>query len=311
MTKVKAVLNRTAQGLIRVVPDKFARHLLFLAQYQTDTLDRWGYHIRPIHFYEPLPDFRSISEEQINRRREYAAINFHFDEQLKLLTELAEYRNELEDLSSQNGFDFRNGYFAEFDAAVYYSTIRRLKPSRIIEIGGGYSTRIAHLALSRNRVDGKRGELICIEPHPEPRLLDAKLDLELIEKPVQEIGTRLFSELEADDILFIDSSHSVKFNSDVCYEFLDILPQLRPGVWIHIHDIFFPYDYPAEWLMSKRMALNEQYLLEAFLSFNSQFVVHLTNHWITLEHRQLVSKIWPMVGGEINGASSFWMERTK
>lgn len=314
VNKVKSVLNRTAQGLLRVVPDKVARHLLFLAQNQTDTLDRWGYHIRPIHFYEPLPDFRSISEEQINRQREYAAINFHFAEQIKLLMELAAYRNELQALnpnSSQNGFDFRNGYFAGFDAAVYYSIIRRLKPRRIIEIGGGYSTRIAHLALSRNRIHDERSELICIEPNPEPRLLDAKLDIELIEKPVQEIGTKLFSELEANDILFIDSSHSVKFNSDVCYELLDILPKLKPGVWVHIHDIFFPYDYPAEWLMRKRMALNEQYLLEAFLSFNSQFIVRLSNHWIALEHRELATNIWPMVDGEIHGASSFWMERTR
>jgi hypothetical protein len=311
VNRLKSILNRTASGLFRAVPDRVAQHVLFVAQSQRETLDRWGYHIRPIHYYEPLPDFRSITKEQINRRREYAALDFKWEAQLHLLDELADYGDELRGLDriSPNGLDFQNGYFDGFDAAVYYSLIRRLKPRQVIEIGGGYSTRIAHTALARNRTQGSEGNLVCIEPHPEPRLTEARLDIDLIEKPVQEIEVDFFSSLEPNDILFIDSTHTVKFGSDVCYEFLDILPKLSPGVWVHVHDIFFPHDYPLEWLLERRLALNEQYLLEAFLAFNDEFSVQLSNHWLSLDHPEVTAVLWPNSGNSCS--SSFWMKRSK
>lgn len=293
---VKSLLDRTALALFKTVPARAAHHLLFLAQSRPEISDRWGYHIRPIHYYEPLPDFRSITTEQITRRRSNPGIDFRSADQLALIDDLSHYHNELEQLE----FDFDNVFFSGFDAAVYYALIRHLQPERIIEIGGGYSTQLATKALARN---GK-GRLTCIEPYPEARLLDANLDVELIQKPVEQIGVDFFSSLDANDILFIDSSHAVKFGSDVCYEFLDVLPQLKPGVWIHIHDIFFPHDYPAEWLLKRRMALNEQYLLEAFLAFNQSFATQLANYWICLDHPDTATRLWSNTG-----ASSFWMKR--
>ena len=257
--------------------------------------DRWGYHIRPIHYYEPIPDFRSITTEQITRRRDFPTIDFGWDDQLALLNDLAVHHDDLSTLD----FNFNNGYFSGFDAAVYYSLIRHLKPQRIIEIGGGYSTQLASKALAANG----SGSMICIEPYPE-RLNGAGPTVELIQKRVEEIDVNFFSCLTANDILFIDSSHTVKFGSDVCYEFLDVLPRLAPGVWVHVHDIFFPHDYPAEWLMERRMALNEQYLLEAFLSFNKQFRVTLANYWVSLDHGNETRRLWPN-----KDASSLWMKR--
>jgi len=293
----KSLLDRTALALFRTVPARAAHHLLFLAQSQPAISDRWGYHIRPIHYYEPLPDFRSITEEQINRRRSYPGINFRWDDQLALINELAKYADEVRRLD----FDFENDYFNGLDAGVYYSLIRHLKPQRVIEIGGGYSTQIAYKALTANG----SGKLTCIEPHPEERLLNVELNLELIQKPVEAVDLDFFSHLKANDILFIDSSHTVKFGSDVCYEFLEVLPQLHPGVWIHVHDIFFPHDYPAEWLLRRRLALNEQYLLEAFLSYNSDFKVTLSNHWLSLDHRSAITALLPAAGS----GSSFWFSR--
>jgi len=298
---VKALLDRTALALFRTVPTRAAHHLLFLAQSRPDLSDRWGYHIRPIHYYEPLPDFRSITTEQITRRRTYPGIDFNWNEQLTLVNELAAYGNELRELQ----FDFDNAFFNGFDAAVYYSLIRHLQPQRIVEIGGGYSTQIADRALARNGT----GKLTCIEPYPEERLNGAKLDIELITKRVEEIDIDFFSSLEANDILFIDSSHTVKFGSDVCFEFLEVLPRLKPGVWIHVHDIFFPHDYPEEWLIERRQAWNEQYLLEAFLSFNSRFSVQLANHWFCLDHLDEAARLWPRALSPNYGACSFWMKR--
>jgi methyltransferase family protein len=292
---VKALLDRTALALFKRVPARAAHHLLFLAQSHPDLSDRWGYHIRPIHYYEPLPDFRTITPEQINRRRNYASIDFRWEEQLMLVGELARYREELKDLS----FDFDNDFFSGFDAAVYYSLIRHLQPQRVIEIGGGYSTQLAAHAVARN---GK-GRLTCVEPYPEARLTEA--NVEVIQKRVEEMDVDFFACLEAGDILFIDSSHAVKFGSDVCYEFLELLPRLKPGVWIHVHDIFFPHDYPAEWLLDRRLALNEQYLLEAFLAFNKNFLPQLANHWICLDHGDEAARLW----SNDTRASSFWMKR--
>ena len=272
--------------------DRVAHHLLFRAQSRPHLTDRWGYHIRPIHYYEPIPDFRTITSEQITRRRDFPAIDFRWDEQLALLNELSRYHDELSTVE----FNFDNGYFSGFDAAIYYALIRHLKPQRIIEIGGGYSTQLAAKAL---RGDGK---LICIEPYPE-RLNGIGQTVDLIQKQVEEIDVDFFSCLEANDILFIDSSHAVKFGSDVNYEFLELLPRLAPGVWIHVHDIFFPHDYPAEWLLERRMALNEQYLLEAFLSFNEKFQVKLANYWLCLDHSDDTARLWA------NSGSSFWMKR--
>jgi hypothetical protein len=275
--------------------DRVAHHLLFRAQSHPSLTDRWGYLIRPIHYYEPIPDFRAITTEQITRRREFPTIEFNWDDQLALLNELSIYRDELSTLK----FNFDNGYFSGFDAAVYYALIRQLKPQRIIEIGGGYSTQLASKALAANEC----GNLICIEPYPE-RLNGAGPTVELIQKRVEEIDVDFFSCLAANDILFIDSSHAVKFGGDVCYEFLEILPRLASGVWVHVHDIFFPHDYPAEWLIERRMALNEQYLLEAFLSFNKQFQVTLANYWLCLDHVNEATRLWPNTG-----ASSLWMKR--
>ena len=298
---VKALFDRTALALFRTVPTRAAHHLLFLAQSRPDLSDRWGYHIRPIHYYEPLPDFRSITPEQINRRRTYPGIDFNWTEQLTLLDELAAYGDELRELQ----FDFDNAFFNGFDAAVYYSLIRHLQPQRVVEIGGGYSTQIAEKALVRNGT----GKLSCIEPYPEERLNGAKLDIQLITKRVEEIDLGFFSHLEANDILFIDSSHTVKFGSDVCYEFLEVVPILKPGVWIHVHDIFFPRDYPEEWLIKRRQAWNEQYLLEAFLSFNSRFSVELANYWMCLDHLDAAARLWPRALTSNYGACSFWMKR--
>ena len=294
----KSLLDRTALALFKTVPARAAHHLLFLAQSRPELPDSWGYHIRPIHYYEPLPDFRSITPEQLNRRRIPAAIDFNWEAQLALLTSLAQYRTELEQLD----FDFNNDFFSGFDAAVYYALIRQLQPARVIEIGGGHSTRIGSNALARNG----NGRLTCIEPYPEARLLEAKLNVELIQKRVEEIEVDFFAALEANDILFIDSSHAVKFGSDVCYEFLEVLPRLKPGVWIHVHDIFFPHDYPAEWLLDRRLALNEQYLLEAFLAFNKSYSPQLANYWLCLDHVEAAAPLWPT---ENTRASSFWMKR--
>jgi hypothetical protein len=191
--------------------------------------------------------------------------------------------------------------------------IRDLKPRRCIEIGSGYSTRIATLAFARNEAEGHGGELVCVEPFPEERLTRSASRFTLVEKPVQDVPLSVFESLQNNDILFIDSSHVAITGGDVCFEFLEVLPRLRPGVWIHVHDVFFPRDYPADWLLGRRWAFNEQYILEAFLSGNRDFEPKLANYWLALDHREIVERLCP-VGVVPEDAweapsASFWMRR--
>jgi len=308
----RSLRDRLLLSGLRLIPARLARHLMFLLGSHRALADEWGYHVRPIHYYDPLPDFRTISPDATKRRRQSPAIEFNLPGQVELVRRLAaNYRSELEALSASAAFDFHNEYFAGFDAAMYYALIRDLRPARIIEIGSGFSTRIADQAARRNRAAGSPLDLICIEPFPQPRLTDAMPDITLIAKRLEDVDLALFDALQANDVLFIDSSHAVKFGGDVCREFLEVLPRLKAGVWVHVHDIFFPQDYPARWLIDQRIAFTEQYLLEAFLAFNRQFRVQAALHWLNLDHPGVVAELCPapLQPGADLGFSSFWMQR--
>lgn len=302
--------------LCRLLPGKLARHAMFLLQSHPKLTDSWGVHVRGIHYYDPLPDFQHITAPQTRLRRERLAFDLNLVAQLELQRVLsgaaAEELQSLVTDTSTKRFPFDNSYFSKLDAAIYYALIRHLKPARVIEIGCGFSTRIADIALKRNRTEGHPGRLICIEPYPEARLTEFALEMELIQQPVQEVGLEMFRSLKSSDILFIDSSHVAKFQSDVCHEFLTILPTLAPGVWVHVHDIFFPADYPAEWLVEKRIAFNEQYLLEAFLALNPSFTAQCCLHALWLDHKGVMASMWPpacLPANDKLGAGSFWMKR--
>jgi predicted O-methyltransferase YrrM len=304
--------DRLLLAAVRAVPRPLASHLMFLLNTRPSVADSLGYHVRPIHYYEPLPDFRQITAAATTIRRVSSAIDFDLDGQRRLVRRLGDaYRSELEALAEAGSFDFQNEYFAGLDAAMYYALIRDLKPGKVIEIGSGMSTRIAAQAIDRNRGEGHRAELICIEPYPQPRLTRDMPAVTLITERVEKVPLATFDTLQPNDILFIDSSHALKFGGDVCREFLEILPRLSPGTWIHVHDIFFPHDYPAQWLMQQRLAFNEQYLLEAFLAYNRSFAVRAANYWLGLECRGDAEVLAPHSvwrPGPL-GCGSFWMQR--
>ena len=313
---MKKMIEQLFLLLCRCLPNKLARHAMFVLQSHPKLTDSWGVHVRTIHYYDPLPDFQNITAAQTRQYREHLSFDLNLAAQLDLQrvlseTAAAELQMIAADMTSK-GFPFDNAYFSKLDASIYYALIRYLKPATIIEIGCGFSTRIADMALKRNRTEGYPGKLICIEPYPEARLTEFALEMELIRQPVQEVKLEMFQRLKDNDILFIDSSHVAKFQSDVCHEFLTILPTLAPGVWVHVHDIFFPADYPADWLVEKRIAFNEQYLLEAFLAFNHAFTPQCALHLLWLQHTDVMRHCWPdavLPKPDGNGAASFWMKR--
>ena len=297
--KINDFIDSLLLSIFQNLPIRLINRFLWLFHRNPTLGDKWGYHIRKFHYYDPLPNFSDITQEQVLKRRISTAIDWNLEAQINWLQKLSLYQSEIDQIKDKKDYDLRfnflNDFYSKVDAAIYYSLIREIKPTKIIEIGCGYSTQIAALAITKNQQEGKTGKIICIEPYPEPQLVEAKLDVELLIERVENIDLTIFEQLSSGDILFIDSTHTVKFGSDVCREILEILPALASGVWIHFHDIFFPYDYPPQWLIEKRLAWNEQYMLEAFLAYNSHFEVVLANHWLSVDYPQEVAKIWPGV----------------
>ena len=222
----------------------------------------------PGHYYSPLPSRRDIEQP---RRADIAGIDLRCDEQLVLLAKL--------DVTEPRGPRYdtpENGWFPSTDAAVYEAMIRFLQPARVVEVGCGWSTAALFDA-------GAAPEVTLIEPYPERvhQLLTAD-DLarcELLEVPLQAVPQSVFDRLESGDVLFIDSTHVAKCGSDVHRILFEILPALAPGVIVHFHDVFYPFEYPDDWLREGR-GWNEAYVLRAFLEYNHTFEVLLWNHML-------------------------------
>jgi hypothetical protein len=196
--------------------------------------------------------------------------------------------------------------------------IRYFKPKRVIEIGSGFSTYLSAKACLLNKEkDGIETELIAIEPYANETLKKGFPGLTtLIQKPLEQVDLSLFQSLVENDILFIDSSHALKIGGDVKYEYLEILPRLKKGVIVHSHDIFLPWEYPKRWIMDEHWFWTEQYLLQAFLSFNSEFEVLWASHYMARKYPALMQAVFPsyqkLSESEYNqakGPASLWIRR--
>jgi predicted O-methyltransferase YrrM len=224
------------------------------------------------HYYEPLFREKDISKS-LSFNRTLNAINFNIDNQLNNLNNYI-FSQEFRDfVDKDKSFHFGNGSYESGDAEYLYNFVRYLKPKRIIEIGSGYSSLIINNAVNKNIQESTQYKCqhICIEPFEVPWL--EKTGVNVLRKKVELIDITEFQKLEDGDFLFIDSSHIIRPQGDVLYEYLEILPNLAKGVSVHIHDIFTPNDYPKEWVFDQVKLWNEQYLLEAFLSNNDSWEI--------------------------------------
>lgn len=289
---------------------RLMRHFAFDPKY----FELWqshGYHVQPAHFYSPIPETAELSDSLFQRRSEMPGIDMRVPQQLDLLATLSEnYSNEFHTFHEIKGFEFGKGSFESVDAEILYAMIREIKPKRFVEIGAGYSTLIAAKAMDRNRSDGHSGEMISIDPYPPYSLLkEASASVEVREQDVQSIPLDFFSNIDRGDVLFIDSSHVSKAGSDVNFEFLEVLPRLKSGVTVHIHDIFFPYEYPRRWVKDLHRFWNEQYLLRALLIGSEMFEVLWCGSMIHHDHSHRISDCIPSYDPSTNLPGSFWMER--
>jgi predicted O-methyltransferase YrrM len=277
----------------------------------------YGFHVTAVHYDQPIPDTRALAVSLWDRISDLPGLDMREEQQKQLLSEIvARFKDEYtaipkEASTQQFHYYLENAAFEAVDAEMLFGLIRLLKPRRMYEIGSGFSTLLSADALRRNRVDGDSCRLIAIEPYPSPEF-EAELSsaVELWRVPVQEVALSEFQSLGENDILFIDSSHVCKIGSDVQYVFLEVLPRLRPGVVVHVHDIFMPVEYPKQWVLDWHRFWNEQYLLQTFLTFNSMFEVLWAGQWMHVKHPDLLTNAFSSYKAARSPAS-FWFRRTR
>jgi predicted O-methyltransferase YrrM len=276
-----------------------------------------GLHILPVHFYTPIPDTSRLPESLWSQESELISIELNIDSAIDFLAKLSEYyQSEYAQFSFDSTFDkqqfyLNNSAYGCGDAEILYSMIRHFKPRRVIEIGSGMTTLIISQALRQNFCENpeKACNFLAIEPYPPdylkplPNEVSRMLSTKLQEAPLEE-----FTALESNDLLFIDSTHVVNIGSDVVYEYLEILPRLAPGVIVHIHDIFFPMNYPRDWIHESRFFWNEQYLLQAFLTFNQKFKVLMPTYALSQKFPEVIEAHIQSCAKYKYRPSSFWLK---
>jgi len=223
------------------------------------------------HYYEPQFDMREI-KRPFSEERSLPGIDWNIQEQLEHMEQFT-FTDELKEFplgkTDDLHFYFDNSAFKSGDAEYWYQLIRLTKPGKIVEVGSGHSTLMAIHAIRKNQEENPdyRCKHVCIEPYEMPWL--EKTGVSVLRKKVEDVDISFFSDLEENDILFIDSSHIIRPEGDVLFEYLELLPCLNKGVIVHVHDIFSPRNYLDNWLTAEVRLWNEQYLLEAFLSHNN------------------------------------------
>lgn len=267
-----------------------------------------------IHYYQPIPDLDDLEQRRVwDKQSALAGIDFRPEQQVQLLRDLgARYGDECNWPANptHNLLEFytENGTFSFGCAASLHTIIRNYRPAKIIEIGSGNSSKVISAALLHNTAD-----YTIIDPYPKAETENLPGVSRVIKERVEITDIKRFQELGPNDILFIDSGHTVRTGSDVNFLYLDVLPRLSSGVIVHIHDIGLPYEYPKVYFTNPafRVFWTEAYLLQAFLCLNPRFEIMLAMNYLMTnrldEFRQAFLHYDPAIHKATSG--SFWMRR--
>ena len=262
------------------------------------------------HFYEPFFNHKSLSRE-LSKNRNLPSIDFREEDQLKLLKSFKfqeEFNNFLDDEANSKklrSFSISNGSYEAGDAEILFNFVRLKKPSKIIEIGSGKSSQVIEAALKMNIKEGSKPNFTCIEPF-KPWLKETEI-IKIIRSKLEETSIDWSKELSEGDFLFIDSSHMIRPQGDVLYEYLEIIPSLSPGVFVHVHDIFSPRDYPESWLKTDVRFWNEQYLLEALLSNSNRYKIIASLNHLKNNYYKDLKEVTPHLN-ELHSPGAFYFE---
>jgi hypothetical protein len=271
------------------------------------------------HFYSPVVDTADVAARQGEvwpACPQTLGIDWNDDHHKRVLTEWYprhyaryDYPELLEDSANLTQFYTRNSQFSWMDSRTLFVFLLELKPKRMVEVGSGYSSLLT-ADVNRRFLDHAL-DFTCIEPYPRPFLSSGVPGItRLIVERVERAGMAPFEQLEAGDILFIDSSHVSKTGSDVNFLVFEVLPRLKPGVIIHIHDIPLPEDYSKHWVLAENRSWNELYLVRALLMYSTAFRVLFGCHYAFLNHVELMKAALAHPKGHALSGGSIWIERT-
>jgi predicted O-methyltransferase YrrM len=275
----------------------------------------YGAGIYPVgHYYSPLPNIDDVLRDfpriyPAAPPRELPGIDLNDAEQLATLARMAPFMADAPFADQkQDGlrYYYRNNFFSYTDALFLYGMMRQAQPRRIIEVGSGFSSCV--MLDTNERFLDNRTELTFIEPYPDTlnKAIHPSDRIELRQQRLQDVDVQIFETLDADDILFIDSTHVAKIGSDVNYYLFDVFPRLKPGVLIHIHDVFYPFEYP-DFCILKGMFWNECYMLRAFLSYSTAYEIVLFSHYLALFHFAALQALHPLCPRNIGG--NLWLRK--
>ena len=277
---------------------------------------RMGFYVTLNHFYEPVPDTKTLEDELWLKHSDMEGIDINEEGQINLLSQFSsKFKDEYEAFprfktSVPYQYYVNNGAFGSVDGEISYCMIRHFKPRKIFEIGSGNSTYLAAQAVLKNKEEGYECELIAFEPYPTDTLEAGFPGLsKLIPTKIQDVPLSKFNELKRNNILFIDSIHVLKIGSDVQCEYLKIFPRLNKGAIVHVHDIFLPAEYPREWVLKNYLFWTEQYVLQSFLAFNNAFEVIWGGSYMHLKHPDKLEKAFRSYNRTSVWPGSFWMGR--
>lgn len=306
---LKKTLSDVAHRLAKAAPSSVHRQLLKTYQRDRNLTLPHGLICLKQDWSSPVTVAAEIDTSKLGAKRDLPGIRFDIEAIHGLGAVLGAYVSEFPWKSDDSGNpEVPWGYmFPTLDSLVLYSMIRHFKPNLYIEVGCGYSSRVSSAACEKNRENGINTLTKYIEPYPGERLEKDNLQGELIVKRIQDIPLEFFAALTPGDILFIDTSHIIKCQSDVEWELLHILPTLPPGVIVHVHDIYTPYDYPPDWLDNNYAPgqYNEQYALESLMSGGTRFQSLFPVHALCRENP---NKFKDWFGVKADSSRSFWLK---
>jgi predicted O-methyltransferase YrrM len=271
-------------------------------------------YVGPGHFYSPIVNPAELHHHLravANAGPEISGIALERDRMIATWETLLPFLTTCPFSNSPAGgfrYGFVNPAYGYGDGVVLQAMLRYRRPKRLIEVGSGYST-----MCSVDTIDhflGGACEVTSIEPQPErvrSLLGDRERGVHIINAPVQRVPVSVFEQLEAGDILFIDSTHVLRTGSDVCYELFEIFPRLASGVAVHLHDIFWPFEYPEPWLLDDNRSWNEAYAVRAFLTDNDRWEILFFNDYFVKFERERIERELPRFAEGSGGA--LWLQR--
>lgn len=208
---------------------------------------------------------------------------------------------------AETGYFSENEYFSWLDSRVLVAMMLQVRPQRIVEVGSGFSS-LLMADVNTRRLGGTVG-IVCIDPQPRTEILGTPGIERVINEQAQRVPTDTYLSLRANDILFIDSSHVCKTDSDVAFLVLEILPRLAPGVIVHFHDIFIPFEYPKDWVIDENRSWNEQYVVQAFLAMNPSYEVLFGSAFAGANCREELEEVFGAGAPPAHGGCSLWLRR--